>query len=181
MDEILRAPHSLFRVACLDMPARNPSSCHDEIPALVEEPCQDLSSHNLDFPEEPELVEIEYRPWKKIVIHEVKELPPKDFFEGLAAAAEAQKQGTAPVVNWADGIAFVFQLFPDSDRVLGDKMEGVIHYNTVQFTRTSFQSEKRATIGGRDHIIKLVKGDSNVDFMTLANFLNGLKPLEPSP
>jgi hypothetical protein len=127
------------------------------------------------------LVEIEYRPWKKIVVHEVKEMSPKEFFEGLAAVAEAQKQGAAPAVNWADGIAFVFQPFPDSDRVLGEKMDGVIHYNTLQFTRTSFQTEKRATIGGRDYIIKMMKGEGNADFMTLAKFLNGLKPLETSP
>ena len=126
------------------------------------------------------MAEIEYRPWKKIIIHEVKEMTPKDFFEGIAAAAEAQKQGAAPVVMWVDGVAFVFQSLPDMERVVSDKMDGVLHYNMVQFTRTSFQAEKRATIGGRDHIIKMIKSEGNADFISLAKFLNERKPLETS-
>jgi len=126
------------------------------------------------------LSEIEYRPWKKIVVHEVKELAPKDFFEGIAAAAEAQRQGTAPVVMWSEGVAFVFQAFPDVDRILSDKLDGVLHYSMVQFTRTSFQPEKRAMVGEKEYTVKLKKSEDNADFAALAKFLNGMKPLEAS-
>ncbi|MDA4136014.1 MAG: hypothetical protein OK449_03290 [Thaumarchaeota archaeon] len=83
------------------------------------------------------MAEIEYRPWKKIIIHEITELAPQTFFEGLANAAEAQKQGASPLVFWVDGVAFVNQGMPETERVLSDKMDGILHYLTVQFTRTA--------------------------------------------
>jgi hypothetical protein len=126
------------------------------------------------------LAEIEYRPWKKIIVHEVKELPPKDFFEGLAASAEAQKQGANPVVIWLDGVAFVTVMMPDTERVLSDKIDGILHYSVVQFTRTSYQTEKKVTIQGRDHTIRMIKGDDNPDLRNLARFLNELPPKETS-
>jgi len=124
------------------------------------------------------LTEIEHRPWKKIVVHEVKELTPKDFFEGMAAAAESQGQGASPTVTWADGVAFVWQFFPETDRVLSEKLDGVLHMNLVQFTRTSFEPEKSATVGGKDHTINMMKSEDNPEFVALAKFLNSLKPLD---
>lgn len=126
------------------------------------------------------MAEIEYRPWKRIVIHEVHELTPKDFFEGLVSAAEAQKLGAAPVVQWADGIAFVFQPMPDTENVLNDKVNGILHYNIVQFARTSYYPEKKVTWQGRDHTVRMNKNEKNADFINLAKFLSDRPPLEPS-
>jgi len=127
------------------------------------------------------LAEIEYRPWKKIIVHEVRELPPKEFFEGLATSAEAQKQGANPVVLWLDGVAFVTVMMPDTERILSDKIDGILHYSVVQFARTSYQAERKVTIQGRDHTIKMVKAEDNPDLSNLARFLNGLKPKETGP
>lgn len=120
---------------------------------------------------------IEYRPWKKIVVHDVAEIAPKEFFQGLVSAVEAQKQGASPIVFWIDGIAFVNQLMPDTERILSEKVDGILHFNAVQFTRTEFQAEKRVTVQGRDHIVKMVKADKNPDYVNLTKFLKDRPPL----
>ena len=112
------------------------------------------------------------------MVHEVKEMTPKDFFEGMALAVDAQKQGASPIVTWVDGVAFVWQSAPETERVLSEKLDGVLHINMVQFTRTSFEPEKSATVGGKEHVIKMVKAKDNPEIASLATFLNGLKPLE---
>jgi hypothetical protein len=115
-----------------------------------------------------------------MIVHEVSEISPKDFFEGLAASAEAQKQGASPVVFWVEGVAFIPVMLPDTEAVVADKLQGVLHYGLVQFTRTSYQAEKKATVAGRDHMIKMLKGENNPDLVNLAKFLNARPPLPSS-
>jgi hypothetical protein len=123
--------------------------------------------------------EIEYRPWKKIVVHEVLEIAPKDFFEGLIQAVEIQKTGFTPTVYWIDGIAFVHQPLADSEKVTEERMEGTLHFNAVQFTRTSYVPEKRTPFNNREYMVKMTKQDKNPDFVNLVKFLKSRPPLEP--
>ena len=121
---------------------------------------------------------IEYRPWRKIVIHELCELSPKDFFTGLAEAAEAEKAGGIPLVDWAGGVAFTFNSMTNCKKALDDKVEGILHYSLVTFTRVGFEPEKRVTVQGRDHTVKVRNCENNPDFVNLAEFLIARKPLE---
>lgn len=84
------------------------------------------------------------------------------------------------MVNWVDGIAFVYALFPETPEVVQDKLNGRLHYAVVRFARTNYEPEKKITIGGTDYTVGLVKGEKNPLFVALAKFLQDFKGEEAS-
>ena len=57
-----------------------------------------------------------------------------------------------------------------------EKLEGRIHWAAVYFARTSFQPERKVSVGGREYIVRFSKGESNPDFVDLVKFLEQHKP-----
>lgn len=121
------------------------------------------------------MVEIEYLPYQKIIIHEVRRFEVADFLQWVATQAEAQKQGATPSVNWVDGIAFLTGEFMSTPELVSENLKGRVHFAVVFFTETSFAPEKRVTINGRDTIVKFTRGDSNPNFVALSKFLKEMK------
>ncbi|QQG48545.1 MAG: hypothetical protein HY247_07330 [archaeon] len=117
------------------------------------------------------MVEIEYRPYQKIVVHEVKKVDVPGFFQGVIAQVEAQKQSGVPAVSWIDGVAFVIVPFGATPETVEENLKGIVHYALVLFTETSFQEEKKVTMGGREFVVKLAKADSNPNLVELVKFL----------
>ena len=122
------------------------------------------------------MVEIEYRPYQKIVVHEIRKLDVPDFFKSIIEQTEAQKQAGIPVVNWIDGIAFVIGQFPPTPETISESLRGIIHYAIVNFTETSFQDEKRALVNSREFPVRMVKADKNPDFVQLVRYLKTFEP-----
>jgi hypothetical protein len=121
------------------------------------------------------MVEIEYLPYQKIIVHEVRKLEVQDFLQWVASQVEAQKQGGTPTVNWVDGVAFLTGEFMASPELVSENLKGRIHYAVVFYTETSYQPEKRITVNGRDLVVRFSKGDNNPNFVALARFLIGFK------
>ncbi|MGD0145978.1 MAG: hypothetical protein ABSB53_03885 [Nitrososphaerales archaeon] len=118
------------------------------------------------------MVEIEYQPCKKIVVHEIRRMKVPDLFQWMASGAEAQKAGCIASVNWADGVAFVTRPFFPIPQVLEDSLKGITHYLTVYFTETSFEAEKKGSLkDGRPYTVRLIRVEHNPDFLELAKFL----------
>lgn len=121
------------------------------------------------------MVDVEYKPYDKIIIHELRKLEVQDFLQWVASQAEAQKQGATPVVHWVDGIAFLTGEFLASPEIVSENLKGRIHYAVVFFTETPFQPERRVTINGRDSVVRFAKGESNPNFAALARFLKSVR------
>lgn len=123
------------------------------------------------------MVKITYKPIEEIIVHEAHELPPAQFFQSIVAQMQAQGQtGIVPSVLWLDGIAFSIGNFGVSnDRLIEDQINGVVHYAFVNFTRTSFDAEKKPMIAGKEYIVRLVKVENNPNFVALVKFLQGFK------
>jgi hypothetical protein len=121
------------------------------------------------------LVDVEYLPYHKIVVHEVRKMEIQDLLSFVAAQVEAQKTGGTAVVNWVDGIAFVTGEFLPSPQTIEETLKGRIHYSMVMFSETSYQPEKRVTWNGRDYTIRLIRGENNPNFAALARFLKGFR------
>ncbi len=121
------------------------------------------------------MVEIEYLPYQKIIIHEIRKLDVQDFLVWVATQVEAQKQGATPSINWVDGIAFLTGEFMSTPELVSENLKGRIHYAVVFFTETSYQPEKRVSVNGRDSVVRFNKGDTNPNFVELAKFLKNLK------
>jgi len=122
------------------------------------------------------LVDVEYLPYQKIIVHEVRKMDIADLLSFVAAQVEAQKTGATAVVTWVDGVAFVTGEFLPSPQTIEETLKGRIHYSVVMFSETSFQAEKRVTWNGREYSIKLNRGESNPNFAALAKFLKNYKP-----
>lgn len=77
-------------------------------------------------------LEIIIDPWKQLVIHEVLEQKFEDWLMHIIAGARAAGGGI-PTIFWAQGIAFHFTTFPDTEATVQEKLKGRIHYSSVTF------------------------------------------------
>lgn len=123
------------------------------------------------------MVNFVYKPYDEIVIHEIRELDVQSFMESYVAQLLSQGQaGVTPVATWVNGLAFYIGNFVETPDMVKEKLDGRIHWAAVYFTRTAFQPERKVTAGGREHIVRFSKGESNPDFVRLVDFLNQRSP-----
>ncbi len=121
------------------------------------------------------MVEIEYMPYNKIIVHEVRKMEVPEFLQWVASQVEAQKQGGVPSVNWIDGIAFVTAEYPVTPQTVEENLKGRLHFAVVFFTETSYQPEKKTSVSGREYAVRLVKAETNPNFVELTKFLKNFK------
>lgn len=121
------------------------------------------------------MVEIEYLPYQKIFLHEVRKVDIGDLLSMVAAQVEQQKQGGTAGINWVDGIAFIIAEFLPTPETIEENLKGRIHYNMVWFSETSYQAEKKVALNNREYVIKLMRADKNPNFVELAKFLKNFK------
>ena len=79
------------------------------------------------------MVEFEYQPWKKIIIHEIVEFPPDYFLDNQAMSAP--EGGRSPPLHWANGIIFVRIPLPPTEDVIAEQIKGTIHWSSLHFGR----------------------------------------------
>ena len=117
--------------------------------------------------------EIIYEPYKKIVIHEIIELPFDELVSEVIMQARALGGTAIPTINWCDGIAFIVQPFPLTEDIVKEMLNGNIHYAGIIFSRKEeFQPEIRGNFG----VIRLVNRCNNPNFKAIANFLKSFRP-----
>ena len=81
-----------------------------------------------------EELEIEYKPFRKLIILESIELPQKELFERLASALASEQQ---PIpLNWAAGVVFIpTHMDHQNDRLMDDLLKGTVYWSSVFFAR----------------------------------------------
>ncbi len=79
------------------------------------------------------MVEVVYQPWKKIVIHEVVEYALNDLVKLQSLGVEPG--GLGDFLLWADGIAFSSSTMLETKDVVKEKLEGIIHWSSVEWAR----------------------------------------------
>ncbi len=81
---------------------------------------------------ENEKIEIVTQPIKKIVILNCTELSNEEFFQRMEMIA---KSGQPLVLNWAEGIVFLYMPYqPNSDIMIEETLKGTMYWATVLFT-----------------------------------------------
>ena len=122
------------------------------------------------------MVEIEYLPYQKIIVHEVKKMEVTGIpADASVSQVEAQKSGAIPSANWVDGVAFVTGEYMATPELVGENIKGRLHYAIVIFTETNYQPEKRTNVNGREVAVRLNKADGNPNFVELVKFLKNFK------
>jgi len=72
------------------------------------------------------MVEVEYQPLKKIIIHDVEHSPFEKFVE-----YQCSRGGT---FGWCSGIVFAIAHFGDHKDIVRDRLDGIQHWQCVEFT-----------------------------------------------
>ena len=77
------------------------------------------------------MVEIVYEPWKRIVIHEIVRYALDNLIKVQSLGVEPG--GLAEPLLWADGIVFSRSTILETKEVLKEKIEGVVHWSSVEW------------------------------------------------
>lgn len=78
------------------------------------------------------MVEIEYKPVQKIIVHEIIKNTYDEFLDNFAIP---QPPNVPPAMaRWIDGVLFMFKGYPPSQEILQDNIQGTIHWELVNFT-----------------------------------------------
>ena len=83
------------------------------------------------FTEELEMVEFEYQPWKKFIVHEVVKFPIEFFLSQHSLGVSPG--GIGRPLNWVDGIVFNIGHFRETDDIIKEKLEGKVHYSSIVY------------------------------------------------
>jgi hypothetical protein len=125
------------------------------------------------------VIEIEFTPWKKLVVHEVLEATNNQFFEDILRMSLAQNPNVEPRVNWAEGIAFLVYPMPDTKEIVEEKLKGIIHFTSFTFTRIDFRDAYPLRISNQDYRVILRRTEDNpvlVDLCRWAKEFNLTRP-----
>ena len=117
------------------------------------------------------MIQFEYTPWVKIVIHEVTEYPNDQFFEDIMRLSLTQNAQIEPVINWINGIAYLVYLMPETEDVISDKMKGIIHFSSVTFTKIDYQDHYPIVVSGHQYTVAMRRAEKNEILNELVKWL----------
>ncbi len=119
------------------------------------------------------MVKFSYKPWREVVIHEIIEWKPDDLFALIAREMlESGVVGMIPSTNWAEGVVFEISQFSETEDIVRDKLNGIVHYSSVEFARfPEYKPEVQVEVAGTFYRVRLNRADMNPVFVELATFL----------
>lgn len=90
------------------------------------------------------MVEVSFKPWQKVVIHEAIEYEIKDFVKSRIIGLREGSMGQ-PLL-WAEGVVFNRTVMPPTDDIVKEQLQGIIHFSAVEWAimpqyRTVLKSE----------------------------------------
>lgn len=86
---------------------------------------------NRDIISDDEMVEFEYQPWNKFIVHEVVKYPLEHFL--ATHSLGIQEGGIGRPLNWSDGIVFEHRTMRPTDDVIREKLEGKVHWSSLNY------------------------------------------------
>lgn len=113
-------------------------------------------------------------PVTKILLHEVWEVEKEKFSEIIGRRIGS---GSHPDVYWAAGAAFIITEFPPTDRIVRDRLEGVMHVKTAVFTRMDYEPEINTIMQGRVGVLDVRQRRVLAD---LATYLTQYYQVDPN-
>ena len=113
------------------------------------------------------MIEFEYQPWRKVIVHEIVKYPLQHFLSG--ASLGVQEGGVGRPLIWVNGFILEIAHFQDTDDIIKDKLNGTIHYSAISYaTQENFQPEFKVTGNIR---IPVINVSDNKIFAELATWL----------
>ena len=109
-------------------------------------------------------VEIEIRPWERLVIRELVEYRLDEWVRQIAFGSRTSGGGI-PTMQWTGGVAFSPVPLPNSDAVTAEQVRGVLHWSSVSF---AIMEEYRNQIVHDHATINVIDVSANETFCELA-------------
>jgi hypothetical protein len=92
------------------------------------------------------VVEFEFQPWKKIIVHEVVKFPLQHFISSHSLGV--QEGGIGRPLLWVNGIVFEHRSIRDTDDIIREKLEGKLHWSNLHYgILEKYQPEIKVTPG----------------------------------
>ena len=114
------------------------------------------------------MVEFEYQPWKKIIVHEVARFPLQHFLSTHSLGV--QQGGIGQPLVWVDGVIFEKGGLRDTDDIIKEKLEGKLHWNHLHYAiLEKYQPEFKITQGNIR--IPVVNVSNNKTFREMAKWI----------
>jgi len=119
------------------------------------------------------MVEFEYQPFKKVIIHEITKIPIEQMI--LARALAAGEGQIALPLYWVGGIVFEHSLAPLTDDIINEQLKGIIHWSLLMYSDMDDYEEE--IVGPHATRITVFKQEGEL-FKDLAKWLK--EEYEPS-
>ena len=93
------------------------------------------------------MVEFEFKPWKKVIIHELMEFPLEHFI--FQSSQGIQPGGTGRPIMWSNGLVFTTFLLQPTEDVVKEQLQGIVHWAFLHFGRAKI-IQRRCVAHSRD-------------------------------
>jgi hypothetical protein len=122
------------------------------------------------------MVKVVYQPWEKIVIHEIVKYALDDLVKLQSLGVEPG--GLADPLLWAGGIVFSSSTMVDTKDVIREKLEGVVHWSSVEW---ALMPEFKEVIIIKETNVKIpvINVSTHSIYKTVSKWLKEHKELEP--
>lgn len=112
------------------------------------------------------MIEFEYQPYKKVIIHEITKVPLDQMI--LARAIAAGEGQVAQPLLWVDGVVFEHAQVPFTEDVVKAQLKGIIHWSLLVYS--DMDEFKEEIVGPRATRITVFKQEG-IMFRTLAKWI----------
>lgn len=112
------------------------------------------------------MVEIEFKPIRKVVVHEEIEHELSHLIR--LRVLGLQKQSLAQPLHWAEGIVFSRSMMPYSEEISKQMLEGIVHFQAIEWAH---MPKYRKEIKHRGITIPVIDMSDNATVAELARTL----------
>jgi hypothetical protein len=112
------------------------------------------------------MVQVVFKPWEKIVIHEEIEYELRDLIKSRVLSSGAGAM--APPLIWTEGVVFTRQVMPPTEEIIKEQLQGIIHYSSVSW---AIMRKYRSNLKSEGVTIPVVKVSENMILSAVAKEL----------
>lgn len=111
------------------------------------------------------MVDVHFKPYQKIVIHEDIEHKVRDLVRFRVTGARGS---IAQPVVWVEGIVLIRTAFPPTDDIIKEQLEGTIHFSAIEW---ALMPKYRSALKSGGVTIPVINVNNNLTMRIIARAL----------
>ena len=117
------------------------------------------------------MVEFEYHPWEKIIVHEIAEHKVDDLMNMQVQGVT--EGGTARPINWSNGILFLHMNMQPTEDVIREQIQGTVHWSGLYYAR--MPKYVSSVVRAGKITVPIINFSNHIIFKPMAIWLKELK------